>query len=79
MQGKIFFTLEELKGVPEDVVSGYEKKTEGPVTTYGVTHKTPDIFPLVGDKVERSEYAADSLVVQICPKSGNPEKSVLEL
>ncbi|KAH8114574.1 Metalloprotease [Phellopilus nigrolimitatus] len=44
--GKIFFTEEELKGVPTDVVSGYEKQTEGSVVTYGITHKTPDIFPL---------------------------------
>ncbi|EJC99683.1 Metalloprotease [Fomitiporia mediterranea MF3/22] len=44
--GKIFFTEEELKGVPADVVSGYEKRVEDSKVTYGVTHKTPDTFPL---------------------------------
>ena len=41
------FTLEELKGVPEDVVSGYPKREEDGKTLYDVTFKTPDIFPLV--------------------------------
>ena len=41
------FTLEELKGVPEDVVSGYTKREEGEKTIYDVTFKTPDIFPIV--------------------------------
>lgn len=42
------FTLEQLKGVPEDVVSGYTKREEDGKTLYDVTFKTPDIFPLVG-------------------------------
>ena len=46
-QGFISFTLEELKGVPEDVISGYPKRKEGNKELYDVTHKTPDIFPLV--------------------------------
>lgn len=41
------FTLEELKGVPDDVVSGYTKRTEDSKEVYDVTHKTPDIFPVV--------------------------------
>ncbi|ETW81741.1 Metallo peptidase M3A [Heterobasidion irregulare TC 32-1] len=44
--GSIGFTLEELKGVPADVVSGYTKRTEDGKELYDVTHKTPDIFPL---------------------------------
>lgn len=46
-QGFVSFTLEELKGVPQDVISGYVKRTEGDKELYDVTHKTPDIFPLV--------------------------------
>jgi hypothetical protein len=46
-QGTVSFTLEELKGVPEDVISGYAKRTEDGKELYDVTHKTPDIFPLV--------------------------------
>ncbi|KAH9986700.1 Metalloprotease [Russula vinacea] len=45
-KGIVSFTLEELKGVPEDVISGYAKRTEGDKVLYDVTHKTPDIFPL---------------------------------
>jgi Zn-dependent oligopeptidase len=43
----ITFTLEELKGVPDDVISGYTKHTEDGKDMYDVTHKTPDIFPVV--------------------------------
>ena len=46
-QGKMFFTEEELKGVPADVLSGYIKQTEGAKVTYEVTHKNLDVFPLV--------------------------------
>ena len=42
------FTLEELEGVPEDVISGFTKRTdESGKEVYDVTHKTPDIFPIV--------------------------------
>ncbi|KAF8490544.1 hypothetical protein F5888DRAFT_1101053 [Russula emetica] len=44
--GLISFTLEELKGVPEDVISGYAKRAESGKELYDVVHKTPDIFPL---------------------------------
>ncbi|GBE84946.1 Saccharolysin [Sparassis crispa] len=44
--GFVSFTLEELKGVPADVVSGYTKRTEGDKELYDVTFKTPDIFPV---------------------------------
>lgn len=44
--GVVTFTLEELKGVPSDVVSGYTKRTEDGKDVYDVTYKTPDIFPL---------------------------------
>ncbi|KZT23430.1 metallopeptidase MepB [Neolentinus lepideus HHB14362 ss-1] len=45
-KGVVTFTLDELKGVPADIVSGYTKRTENSVDVYDVTHKTPDIFPL---------------------------------
>ncbi|KXN88219.1 Thimet oligopeptidase [Leucoagaricus sp. SymC.cos] len=44
--GVITFTLEELKGVPNDVVSGYTKRTEDGKEVYDATFKTPDIFPI---------------------------------
>jgi Zn-dependent oligopeptidase len=44
--GFISFTLEELDGVPDDVISGYGKRTEGSNEVYDVTFKTPDIFPI---------------------------------
>jgi hypothetical protein len=47
-QAVITFTFEELKGVPEDVISGYTKRTEGGKEVNDVTYKTPDIFPVVG-------------------------------
>ena len=48
VQGIVSFTLEELKGVPADVVSGYTKRKENGKELYDVAHKTPDIIPLVG-------------------------------
>lgn len=47
LQGVVSFTLEELKGIPEDVISGYTKRTEGDKELYDITFKTPDIFPVV--------------------------------
>ncbi|KAI0059531.1 metallopeptidase MepB [Artomyces pyxidatus] len=44
--GSVSFTLDQLKGVPADVVSGFTKRTEGDKELYDVTHKTPDIFPV---------------------------------
>ncbi|KAJ7626668.1 metallopeptidase MepB [Mycena polygramma] len=44
--GVISFTKDELDGVPADVISGYEKRTEGLEVLYDVTFKTPDIFPI---------------------------------
>jgi hypothetical protein len=46
-QGKIIFTLEELEGVPPDVVSGYTKRTEDSRELYDITFKEPDISPVV--------------------------------
>lgn len=48
IQGTISFTLQELKGVPADVVSGYDKREVKGEEVYDVTFKTPDIFPIVG-------------------------------
>ncbi|KAI0789664.1 metallopeptidase MepB [Abortiporus biennis] len=46
-KGVVTFTLEELKGVPEDVISGYTKRTDDSgKEVYDVPHKTTDIFPL---------------------------------
>ncbi|KAH8104630.1 metallopeptidase MepB [Cristinia sonorae] len=45
-KGTISFTLEELEGVPADVVSGYVKRQEDGKDLYDVTFKTPDIFPI---------------------------------
>ncbi|KAI0822314.1 Metalloprotease [Trametes gibbosa] len=44
--GVVSFTLDELKGVPADVISGYTKRTEGDKEVYDITFKTPDIFPV---------------------------------
>ncbi|THH01901.1 hypothetical protein EW026_g869 [Hermanssonia centrifuga] len=45
-KGVISFTLDELEGVPEDVVGGYTKRTEDDKELYDVTYKTPDILPV---------------------------------
>ncbi|PLW24535.1 hypothetical protein PCASD_09213 [Puccinia coronata f. sp. avenae] len=42
--GKIWFTTEELKGVPEDVLSGFEKDDQGRLA---MTFKTPDYMPVI--------------------------------
>lgn len=58
------FTEEELKGVPKDVVSGYEKKAEDGKELYAVPFKTTDIFPVVSQnaKLTRIIYNLDFLV-----------------
>ncbi|KAI0927259.1 hypothetical protein AcV5_010517 [Taiwanofungus camphoratus] len=42
----ISFTLEDLRGVPSDVISGYTKRSKGDKELYDITMKTPDIFPI---------------------------------
>ncbi|KAF8505246.1 metallopeptidase MepB [Hysterangium stoloniferum] len=46
--GTIAFTLEELTGVPQDVISGYKKLPgeNGAADRYEITFKTPDITPV---------------------------------
>ncbi|SCV74837.1 BQ2448_7866 [Microbotryum intermedium] len=41
--GALYFTKEELDGVPEEVINGYPKREDG---KYKVTFKTPDIIPV---------------------------------
>jgi len=43
--------LEELKGIPTDVISGYTKRTEDGKEVYDITYKTPDIMPVVSAKL----------------------------
>ena len=43
-KGRVAFTVEELDGIPQDVVSGYPKRDDGLLE---VTFKTPDVMPLV--------------------------------
>ncbi|KAH9939164.1 Metalloprotease [Amylocystis lapponica] len=45
--GSVSFTLEELKGVPDDVISGYTKRTDGDREVYDVTFKSPDYLPVI--------------------------------
>ncbi|KAG8998057.1 hypothetical protein FRB94_007252 [Tulasnella sp. JGI-2019a] len=47
-KGTISLTIDELAGVPSDVISGFKSTqgTNGAPDTYSVTFKTPDIFPL---------------------------------
>ncbi|TFY78788.1 hypothetical protein EWM64_g5226 [Hericium alpestre] len=46
-QGVVIFTPEELKGVPEDVLSGYTRRLdEKGMEVYVVTHQAHEIFPL---------------------------------
>ncbi|PCH40126.1 zincin [Wolfiporia cocos MD-104 SS10] len=58
----ISFTLEELEGVPADVISGYTKRSEGDKELYVVTMKTPDIIPLfknaINPDTRRRAYGA---------------------
>lgn len=42
--GKIWFTVQELQGVPEDVLSGFEKNDQGQLA---MTFKTPDYLPVM--------------------------------
>ncbi|KAI0771258.1 Metalloprotease [Trametes elegans] len=44
--GVVTFTLDELKGIPSDVISGYTKRKDGDKEVYDVPFKTTDIFPL---------------------------------
>ncbi|PPQ91638.1 hypothetical protein CVT25_013193 [Psilocybe cyanescens] len=67
--GAISFTKEELKGVPEDVISGYRKRTvtdnAGETELYDVTFKGPDFSPVLSyaespETRKRTKEAHDS-------------------
>ncbi|KAJ8501920.1 hypothetical protein ONZ51_g322 [Trametes cubensis] len=45
-KGSITFTPEELKGVPQEFISGYTKRTEGDKEVYVVTFKMSDFGPV---------------------------------
>ncbi|GAA5933687.1 metalloendopeptidase [Sporobolomyces koalae] len=46
--GSILFTRQELDGVPEDVIQGYERVPQSDGTdTYKMTFKTPDYIPVI--------------------------------
>jgi saccharolysin len=47
------YTKEQLENVPEDVVNGFEKVEEDGTTTYKMTFKYPDLFPVL-------KYAKDA-------------------
>lgn len=44
--GYLLFSKDELKGVPETVIDGYEVVEENGKKKYKVTHKTPEIVPI---------------------------------
>lgn len=46
-QGFITFTLDELKGVPQDDISQFTKRTGNGKEVYDVALKPYDIFPVV--------------------------------
>lgn len=48
-KGFLLFTKEELDGVPESAIHGYETVEEDGTTKYKVTHKTPDILPVLNN------------------------------
>ncbi|CDO71484.1 hypothetical protein BN946_scf184909.g78 [Trametes cinnabarina] len=46
--GSVRFTLEELKGVPKDAISGFRKHVEGDKEMYEVTFRMTDFGPVTG-------------------------------
>ncbi|GAA6017292.1 hypothetical protein JCM11491_000619 [Sporobolomyces phaffii] len=46
-QGFILFTKEELEGVPQEVLDGFEKVEEQGIEKYKMTYKTPDYSPVI--------------------------------
>ena len=55
--GGLWFTTQELDGVPEDVVNGFEKGESDHAGKVKVTFKYPDLFPVL-------KYAKDAAVRQ---------------
>ncbi|OSD07237.1 Metalloprotease [Trametes coccinea BRFM310] len=53
-KGIVTFSLEELKGVPQDAISGFKKRTEGGKELYEVTFKMTD-FGVVNGRAEIPE------------------------
>ena len=45
--GFLLFTKEELNGVPDSVIAGFPKQDADGTSRHKVTHKTPDIIPVI--------------------------------
>ncbi|KAI8969619.1 Metalloprotease [Trametes punicea] len=48
-KGSVTFTLEELKGVPEDAICSFKKRIGGDKEVHEVTFKMPDFGPVTGN------------------------------
>lgn len=66
----VLFTLQELEGVPEEVINQFEKIEEGGVTKYKMTFKYPDLFPVLkyakNQATRRSAYISNQ---NKCPEN----------
>ncbi|GAA6061578.1 hypothetical protein JCM10212_004328 [Sporobolomyces blumeae] len=70
--GFILFTADELKGVPEDVVAGYDKVEEDGVEKYKMTFKTPDYTPVIKSAIhpetrKRAQLGYENKTVENVP------------
>jgi Zn-dependent oligopeptidase len=64
-------------GVPNEVLSGYVKRTEGSQEVYDVTFKTPDIFPLVCFHCHKSQRTpADVLQFKFARNPATRERAL---
>lgn len=78
LQSVISFAEEELVGVPNDVIAGYKKRTEGSKEVYDVTYKMLDTTPIVSCLIKLFPYLS---VDHLFYSSNSPKfrKRVVEL
>ncbi|KAI0050407.1 metallopeptidase MepB [Auriscalpium vulgare] len=76
--GSITFTRDELKGVPEDVISGYNTHKKDGQEVFDVTHKTPDIFPVFknADSSETRRRAHESYEARLAQNAPLLERAL---
>lgn len=69
-KGKILFTKQELEGVPEDVLAGFQKQFVDGVEKLAVVFKTPDVVPVYRfAKREETRRTLEGAYMNRCPQN----------
>jgi len=72
-QTALFFTREELDGLPQDFIDGLQKRTDGEVTKYRVSLQYPELLPVMRyARIEETRRQMDLANASKCMQLNTP-------